>query len=62
MGWMVWKQLMCLFQIDKWKTELEMVHLSNDKVALTALLNSFEEHDAGTTNGKFLDEVFIDLS
>lgn len=50
-----------LISMAEWEAYEETRHLLKDKVALRALLQSFEAHDAGLRNGKSPDEVFADL-
>ena len=50
-----------LISMDEWESYRETVRLMNDREALTALVNSFEQHDAGVTRGKSPDDVFSDL-
>lgn len=50
-----------LISMDEWETYRETMQLLKDKAALKALIQSFEDHDAGKSRGKSPGEVFTDL-
>jgi prevent-host-death family protein len=50
-----------LISMAEWQAYQETMRLLNDKPALKALVESFEAHDAGTTAGKAITDVFSDL-
>jgi antitoxin YefM len=50
-----------LISMSEWEAYQETARLFRDKVALRALLDSFDAHDAGETSGKSIEEVFTDL-
>jgi len=50
-----------LISMDEWETYRETMRLLKDKAALKALVQSFENHDSGKSEGKSVEEVFTDL-
>ena len=50
-----------LISMEEWESYQETVRLLNDKAALRALLQSFEAHDKGQSQGKPPEAVFADL-
>lgn len=50
-----------LVSMDEWESNQETLRVLQDKEAMKALLKSFEDHDAGASNGKSAEEVFADL-
>ena len=50
-----------LISMDQWESYQETIRLFNDKRALAALLQSFQEHEMGIDNSSTLEEVFSDL-
>lgn len=52
-----------LISMDEWEAFRETERLLMDRAALKALLQSFEDHDAGREGrGKSVSEVFSDLT
>jgi len=52
-----------LISMEEWEAYRETERLFSDKAALKALLQSFEDHDAGKKErGKPVSEVFSDLT
>lgn len=52
-----------LISMGEWEAYQETQRLLNDRAALKALLQSFEDHDAGRkTRGKWAGDVFSDLA
>lgn len=50
-----------LISMSEWEIYQETARLLRDKTTLRALLQSFEDHDKGTTEGKTIEEAFADL-
>jgi len=50
-----------LISMDEWESYRETLRLLNDKKTLKALVQSFEDHDAGKSVGKSAEEVFSDM-
>ncbi len=50
-----------LISMAEWEAYQETARLLHDQAALRALLQSFEDHDKGTTKGKTIEELFADL-
>ena len=50
-----------LISMDEWEAFQETMRLLNDKAAFRALVESFDAHDAGKSEGKTVDDVFSDL-
>jgi PHD/YefM family antitoxin component YafN of YafNO toxin-antitoxin module len=53
---------MVLISMDEWESYKETMRLLNDKKALKALVQSFEDHDSGSPVGKSVEEVFSDMT
>ena len=53
---------MVLISMEEWDLYKETIHLLQDKLALKALVTSFEDHDTGKSTGKTVDEVFSDIT
>lgn len=51
-----------LISMDEWESYKETMRLLNDKKALKALAQSFEDHDAGKSVGKSAEEIFSDMT
>ena len=51
-----------LISMEEWEAYRETERLLNDREALGALLNSFEDHDKKTKKGKTIQQVFSDLT
>ena len=51
-----------LVSLDEWESYHETLLLLKDKAAMKALVQSFEDHDAGMDKGKPVSEVFQDLA
>ncbi len=50
-----------LISLDEWNGWRETMRLLQDKKAMRALLESFDEHDNGVKNGFSIEELFTDL-
>ncbi len=50
-----------LISLEEWEAYQETVHLLHDKAALSALIQSFQTHKPGQTQGKPPEAVFADL-
>ncbi len=50
-----------LISLEEWEAYQETTHLLQDKAALSALLQSFQDHAPGQTQGKPPEAIFADL-
>jgi len=50
-----------LISVTEWESLNETVRLLKDKAALKALIESFENRDAGKSDSKSVEDVFSDL-
>ena len=50
-----------MISMDEWESYQETFRLLNDKAALKALFQSFEDREHGLVEGKTLEEVFTDV-
>lgn len=50
-----------LISMDEWNAYQETARLLRDRETMRALLQSFDDHDAGREVGKSVAEVFMDI-
>ncbi len=50
-----------LISMDEWESYQETFRLLNDKAALKALFQSFDDREHGRVKGKTVEEVFADV-
>lgn len=50
-----------MISMDEWESYQETFRLLNDKAALKALLQSFEDREHGLVEGKTIEEIFTDV-
>ena len=51
-----------LISMDEWESHQETQRLLQDRQAMKALIQSFDDHDSRKKRGKLVDEVFADLA